>query len=762
MGWIYWSRRIRGCQCVALAALGTAHPVMPATIAPHLATALLLATLGMLAPTGCKRGDHAVVAPDAPLGRVIIYRNGVAYFERNAIVEDELVLDVPGDRVDDFLKSLTIVDTATGKSLPLSYPTASTQSHGSVAMRIALPKGRREVRIAYVTESPAWKPSYRVILDRAGKARLQSWAVVDNVSNEAWRKVAVGVGSTSALSFRYDLHSVQTVERETIDTGVTLAGAPPVGGSPYSIDGANVNVLAEISDEVLASYEAQLGNSTSRGISLAGTTGVEHSYHASSESMRVVSGGWRKARRVRGKAATGTSISRNFAASVESPPNGAGGRQPGPAAAASPPSGIEDVATMLAGNSQRITIEGWAIESDGDRATAGLRRANALRDGLIARGVATDRIDVVGHTEVANADKLVKIVANQDNRPTQSRVDDDEAPRGIAHFMTASPMTIEAGHSAMVTLFDRGTDGEQVFLYDPVSDRGSKRYAFNAVRVVNPTKNTLDSGPMTVYADDQFLGEGLADPIPPGAAAVVPFGFDRTLVATPTTEMREEIESLKTIERGIATTETQRIRRTVVELANRGRQDATVYVRHHVASGWTLRNPPKDLERMGNDIVIPIRVAAGKTASLALTESTPIATAIDLRSTSGLHAVAVFLERDDIDADLRKDLEAIVAAQHDVANVDDTLATRRTHAQALRSRVNELADQLVALRKVGRAQALSGHLAKRMRTLGDRLDAAAAEISDLETRRLESGITLDNLVADLALEPPKVARKAAP
>jgi hypothetical protein len=732
------------------------------SIRTHLGTALLLATLGMLAPTGCTKGDRSIAVPDAPLGRVIIYRNGVAYFERHATVEDELVLDVPGDRVDDFLKSLTVVDTKTGKSLPLSYPTDSARYQGAVSMTIALPKGRRDVRIAYVTESPAWKPSYRVILDAAGNARLQSWAVVDNVTNERWHKVAIGVGSTSALSFRYDLHSVQTVERETIDTGVKIAGAPPQGGSPYAVDGAKESVLAEISDDVLASYAAEHDSRTTSGISLAGTTGAERSY----EAVETKRGRGRRSKTSVGRDVrmkelrnipVGTSSAREFTAVVESSPGGVSHSTPARHQPA-PPAGIEGVAAMLAGNTQRITIEGWAIESDEDRATAGLRRANYLRDGLIARGVAADRIDVVGRAEIASADKPVKVVANYDHRPTQSKTDaGDEEPRGIAHFMTASPMTIEAGHSAMVTLFDHGTEGEKVFLYDPVSDRGSKKFAFNAVRVVNPTKNTLDSGPMTVYEGGQFLGEGLADPIPPGAAALVPFGLDRTLVATPTTETKEEVESLKKIERGIATTETQRVRRTVVELANRGREDAVVYVRHHVDSGWTLRDPPKDLERIGNDLVIPVGVKAGKTAKLVLAESTPITTAIDLRSSSGLRAVAVFLERDDVDAELRKDLEAILAAQRSLATVDDTLATRRAHVDALRERVGELAEQLEMLRQVGRAQSLSGHLAKRMRILGDKLDEAAAEVSDLETKRLESGIALDNLVADLALEPPKVA-----
>ena len=40
------------------------------------------------------------------------------------------------------------------------------------------------------------------------------------------------------------------------------------------------------------------------------------------------------------------------------------------------------------------------------------------------------------------------------------------------------------------------------------------RFAFKAVRLENPSKYTLDSGPFTVYAEGQFLGEGLSEPIP--------------------------------------------------------------------------------------------------------------------------------------------------------------------------------------------------------------------------------------------------------
>lgn len=718
----------------------------------------LLAAVVLAAP-GCAKRLPAIELPDAPLGRVVVYRNGVAYFERHASVEGELTLSVPAARVDDFLKSLTVVDTKTGESLPLSYPTVSAGRSGSVSMTIAIPKGRRDVRIAYVTESPAWKPSYRVMLADGGKpgtkanARLQAWAIVDNVSDEAWRKVAVGVGSTSALSFRYDLHSVQTVERETIDTGTALAAAPPSGGSPYAITGANVRVFADLGAESIDALErTPAATRDGAGISLAGSTAApERSYAPMVDASRAA-GVERRSRGSRGGGRDKAAVAEAADPATPPPP---------------PPPALDEVAAQLASNAVRVRVEGWAAEGDGDREAAGLRRANTLRDSLIARGIAAERIEVVGHADVASSDKLVRIVeAEAHELPSQARAaGDDDAMLGDAQFMTDKPMTIEAGYSGMVTLFDTATTGERVFLFDPISERGSQRFAFNAIRVVNPTDNTLDAGPITVYANQAFLGEGLTEPIPPRAAALVPYGLDRSMAVERELETREEIQAFRTIERGVATTETQRIRTISLSVSNRGHAPARVFVRHRVESGWTLRDAHEDLERLGTDLLVPLDVAAGKTGTLVLVESTPITTTIDLRSAAGAEAVTRYLEHHPEAGALRTALLAIVDAQQDLHAVAETLVTRRALADALRTRVDELTVQLLALRKVDRAKRLSTHLAKRMRELGDRRDAVAAEISDLETRALERRIDVDGMIADLsyaAATPEPGATKAGP
>src|SRR6186713_136636 len=108
----------------------------------------------MLALAGCSP-TTTYVESDTTLGRVVIYRNGVAYFERFAKVEgDTLSLNVPADKVDDFLKSLTVADARTGEPAPIAYPTNPPNSQGGdVDMKIHLGgQGPHDLKLTYVTE----------------------------------------------------------------------------------------------------------------------------------------------------------------------------------------------------------------------------------------------------------------------------------------------------------------------------------------------------------------------------------------------------------------------------------------------------------------------------------------------------------------------------------------------------------------------------------------------------------------------------------
>jgi hypothetical protein len=53
---------------------------------------------------GCATTLPRPIESNAALGKVVVYRNGVAYFERYAALRGrELKLRVPGERIDDLL-----------------------------------------------------------------------------------------------------------------------------------------------------------------------------------------------------------------------------------------------------------------------------------------------------------------------------------------------------------------------------------------------------------------------------------------------------------------------------------------------------------------------------------------------------------------------------------------------------------------------------------------------------------------------------------
>src|SRR5690348_16423066 len=69
------------------------------------------------------RYPYATTNGALKLSKVVLYRNGVGYFERVGHVDgDTLTLRVRKDQVNDLLKSLTVVERAGGRAVSISMP----------------------------------------------------------------------------------------------------------------------------------------------------------------------------------------------------------------------------------------------------------------------------------------------------------------------------------------------------------------------------------------------------------------------------------------------------------------------------------------------------------------------------------------------------------------------------------------------------------------------------------------------------------------
>jgi hypothetical protein len=67
-------------------------------------------------------------------------------------------------------------------------------------------EGTRNVRVAYITEAPIWKTSYRLVLDEGHPPFMQGWAIVDNSTELDWAHIHLSLVSGRPISFVMDLY----------------------------------------------------------------------------------------------------------------------------------------------------------------------------------------------------------------------------------------------------------------------------------------------------------------------------------------------------------------------------------------------------------------------------------------------------------------------------------------------------------------------------------------------------------------------------
>ena len=736
------------------------------------------------AAAGCGP-KHAsfVKVDDVALGRVVIYRNGVAFYERRATVSDGmLTVSVPRDRVDDFLKSLTVVDAISRTPLPVSIPRQQTDDGNNLVMKLQVPsKTTADVVLTYVTESPAWKPSYRVVVGDHRDVMLEGWAIVDNTSGEDWKDVFVGVGSSSALSFRYDLWSVRQVQRETLANEEKFAVAPPTGVSPYSTskpDGGEV-VLGELGDDEIRRPAGHPGStvtdvaSTTAGTVIDGAMLQSAGPSLSDEELAKLSEQEAKGEVI---TVTGSLIGRKETTSpspptiqsmreegrsasrservAKAPPRPE--RAPAPSRVATGDQKLKQLSASVVHSDKTIVVEGYANTPDGEANRRANDRANLIRNQLIDQGVAPARIKVVTTVDPSQRERvrlLAQTPKGDEARPARSgkALEADAQPVGESHFENKRPMTVERGSSAMVSMVRDVTEGEVVYLYDAESERGNARFAFRAVRFKNPTDSTLETGPVTVYGHERFIGEGLTEPIPPHAPAVVPFALDRQIVVERTEGSEDKIARLASLQRGVLTAEVQHVRRQRLAITNRLDQPAKLFIRHTVAKGWTLLDKPPAFERVGDAHLFEVQLKPGETKQVAIAEATPIECTLDLSADVTLEMMKVWVEAPEGSHELKDQLRKLLGLHRSLVDLAQAQDSMRRRLADYRARMDDLHGQIVTLQAVKTSGDLMTHLKTKMKEISDRVQRTTIQIVDQEQKIMLAKVQFQDALAELAL-----------
>ncbi|MFT7581395.1 MAG: hypothetical protein ACI9MR_003071, partial [Myxococcota bacterium] len=352
----------------------------------------------------------------------------------------------------------------------------------------------------------------------------------------------------------------------------------------------------------------------------------------------------------------------------------------------------------------------------------------------------------------------VRIVQTQVEAAPEAEV--STQPVGESHFQSATPLTVDKGTSAMIAVMDEAANGSIVYLYDAESERGNDRFAFKALRFDNPTDSTLETGPITVYGEGRFIGEGLTDPIPPRATAVIPFALDRQVVIERESGTRDKIDRLVTLQRGVLRTEVAHTRTRSLTFTSVLHKPTEVFIRHTVRRGWKLEESPEVHERIGESHLFRFTLAAGESQTVTITESTPLVKAFNLQSNQGIDLVRLYLESGDPDARFAEPMQKILAHHKAIADLQQTIQTTKSKMNTYETRMNKLQRQIVSLGGVKGGRSLGRHLQAKLKDMSERVQNGTIELVNLQESLMLARIQFQDGLAELTLD--ERTAKAAP
>ena len=165
-------------------------------------------------------------------GRILSVQTKAATDQQDRTVQFEIlnVLSARGLRAIplDSVTQVALLDTNLNRQLQENLDTSASQNDDSkreVQLHFA-PGNRRNVRAGYLLETPVWKTSYRLVLDRANASPpfLQAWGLVENTTDDDWRDVRLSLVSGRPISFIQDLYQPLYIPRPVVEP--QLVGSP--------------------------------------------------------------------------------------------------------------------------------------------------------------------------------------------------------------------------------------------------------------------------------------------------------------------------------------------------------------------------------------------------------------------------------------------------------------------------------------------------------------------------------------------------------
>lgn len=284
----------------------------------------------------------------------------------------------------------------------------------------------------------------------------------------------------------------------------------------------------------------------------------------------------------------------------------------------------------------------------------------------------------------------------------------------LFEYRFQQPVTIRRNESAMLGFLQQKIDARRLLIY---SDRNSL-HPMNAAELTNSTGKTLDGGPITVFEAGAYAGEALMETLKAGDKRFISYGVDLgTRITTAFGSSRSRTREVH-LRHGVLTAKSAIRETRTYTIHNVDQKPKTLIIEYPVRPGYRLLNQ-KPSEKTASAYRFEIKLAAGATEKFPVTEERVLTNTYALANQTP-ELLASFVENKELDQQARRQLERIAAQKRKIAGADATTRNIENQVRELTSDQDRIRKNIVTLNRVSGQQ--------------EQVQKYAAELGEQETR----------------------------
>jgi hypothetical protein len=307
-------------------------------------------------------------------------------------------------------------------------------------------------------------------------------------------------------------------------------------------------------------------------------------------------------------------------------------------------------------------------------------------------------------------------------------------------------VTILKNHSALVPIINSHIKAEKVTLWS----NGSAR-PLRALWVTNSSGLTLDGGAFNVIEENAFAGEGIIDPLKPEERRLLSYAVDQAVRVDHKGDLEVRPITHIKIAKGVMVQTSEQRDHQKYTIRNTDTQARDVVIEHPLRAGWKLADSLKPEETSTSFYRFRVKVEPNKTAELKVDEVQPLETRIALSSVTD-DQVRIWFNDKTIKPELEQALRRIIEQKNKIAAVDQQIQAKQTLITSVNQDQQRLRENMKALKGSAEEKALLQRYTHELNAQEDKLQAARAEIDGLAVKKAEGKAQLDKLLQDLTLD----------